>query len=128
MARIIFLCPFARNELSGGIKTAYRQVELLGELGLEAFIYQPEGAPSWFDTRARILTDPRLTAAPGDIWVFPETLNGVLTEMVQSRLAARKLLFCQAHYYTLFNPIAPARYRELGFEKVACQSAIAIRP
>jgi hypothetical protein len=124
VARIIFLCPFAKHELSGGIKTAYRQVELLADLGFEAWVYQPEGAPSWFETRARVLTEPHLIAAPGDIWVFPETLNGVLAEMAQGR-AARKVLFCQAHYYALFNPIAPARYRELGFEKVACQSAIA---
>ena len=116
MARIIFLCPFAKDELSGGIKTAYRQVELLADLGFEAWVYQPEGKPSWFGTRARVLTDPRLIAAPGDIWVFPETLNGMLTEMVQGR-AARKVLFCQAHYYTLFNPIPPHRYRELGFAK-----------
>ena len=125
MARIIFLCPFAKNELSGGIKTAYRQVELLAELGFDAWVYQPEGKPSWFDTRARVLTETRLAAAPGDILVFPETLNGVLAEMAQGRLAARKVMFCQAHYYTLFNPIAPARYRELGFERVACQSTIA---
>ena len=35
------------------------------------------------------------------------------------------MLFSQAHYYTLFNPIRAERYRELGFAKVACQSAIA---
>ena len=123
MARIIFLSPFAKNEITGGIKTAYRQVELLVELGFDAWIYQPEGAPSWFDTRARVLTEPRLAPAPGDILVFPETLNGVLAEMVQARFAAKKVLFCQAHYYTLFNPIPPGRYRELGFAKVGCQSA-----
>ena len=124
MARIIFLCPFAKNEITGGIKTAYRQAELLAELGFDAWVYQPEGKPSWFDTRARVLTEPRLIAS-GDIRVFPETLNGVLAEMVQSRMIGKKVLFCQAHYYTLFNPIAPERYRELGFAKIACQSAIA---
>jgi len=25
VARIIFLCPFAKSEITGGIKTAYRQ-------------------------------------------------------------------------------------------------------
>lgn len=125
MARIIFLTPFARNEITGGIKTAYRHVELLAELGFEAWIYQPEGPPSWFDTRARVLTEPRLATNSGDILVFPETLNGILAEIVQSRLPAKKVLFCQNHYYALFNPIPAARYRELGFEKVVCQSAIA---
>jgi hypothetical protein len=125
VARIIFLCPFARNEITGGIKTAYRQVELLAELGFDACIYQPEGAPAWFATRARVLTEPSLAPAAGDILVFPEVLNGMLAEIVQGRFAAKKVLFCQAHYYTLFNPILPQRYRELGFAKVACQSAIA---
>jgi len=125
VARIIFLCPFAKNELTGGIKTAYRQAELLVELGFDAWVYQPEGLPAWFDTRARVLTEPRLAAVHGDILVFPEVLNGMLAEMVQGRFPAKKVLFCQAHYYTLFNPIAPERYRELGFDKVACQSTIA---
>jgi glycosyltransferase involved in cell wall biosynthesis len=125
VVRIIFLSPFAKNEITGGIKTAYRQVELLAELGFDAWIYQPEGTPSWFATRARVLTEPRLAPAPGDILVFPEVLNGMLAEIVQGRFAAKKVLFCQAHYYTLFNPILPQRYRELGFAKVACQSAIA---
>jgi hypothetical protein len=125
VARIIFLSPFAKNEITGGIKTAYRQAELLAELGFDALVYQPEGKPSWFDTRARVLSEPHLAPAPGDVLVFPETLNGVLAEMVQTRFAAKKVMFCQAHYYTLFNPILPQRYRELGFAKVACQSAIA---
>ena len=45
MARIIFLSPFAKTEITGGIKTAYRQAELLGELGFDAWVYQPEGVP-----------------------------------------------------------------------------------
>jgi hypothetical protein len=125
VARIIFLSPFAKNEITGGIKTAYRQAELLVELGFDALVYQPEGAPPWFATSARVLTEPRFVPAPGDILVFPEVLNGVLAEMVQARVAAKKVLFCQAHYYTLFNPIPPQHYRELGFAKVGCQSTIA---
>lgn len=125
MARIIFLSPFAKSEITGGIKTAYRHVELLGELGFDAFVYQPEGPPSWFETRARVLTAPRLAPAPGDVLVFPEVLNGALAELAQAPLAAKKILFCQAHYYALFNPIPPAGYRELGFENVVCQSTVA---
>jgi hypothetical protein len=125
VGRIIFLSPFAKNEITGGIKTAYRQAELLVELGFDALVYQPEGAPPWFATHAQVLTEPAFTSAPGDILVFPEVLNGVLAEIVQARFAAKKVLFCQAHYYTLFNPIPPQRYRELGFAKVGCQSAIA---
>jgi hypothetical protein len=123
VARIIFLAPFAKNEITGGLKTAYRHAELLSELGFDAAVFQPDGPPSWFETRARLLT--RFTPEAGDVLVFPEVLNGILTEMAQARVAARKVLFCQAHYYTLFNAIAPERYRGLGFERVACQSEIA---
>ena len=63
--------------------------------------------------------------APGDVLVFPEVLNGALAQLAETPMPAKKILFCQAHYYALFNPIPPARYRELGFQKVVCQSAIA---
>src|SRR5206468_2181306 len=38
---------------------------------------------------------------------------------------AKKVLFCQAHHYLLFNSISPERIPHLGFVKVACQSGIA---
>lgn len=123
MARIVFLAPFAKNEITGGVKTVYRHAELLTDLGFDAAVFQPDGPPSWFETHARVLT--RVTPSSGDILVFPEVLNGLLTEMAQAQTAARKVLFCQAHYYTLFNAVAPERYRALGFERIACQSAIA---
>jgi len=61
----------------------------------------------------------------GDVLVFPETINGPLEELVKARTPARKVLFCQAQYYALFNAIPPEEYRRLGFERIACQSAIA---
>jgi hypothetical protein len=121
VARIIFLLPFAKHEISGGIKTTYRHAELLTELGFDAFIYQPDGPPAWFETRARLLR--QLAPDSRDLVVFPESLNGPLMDMMH--LEARKVLFCQAHYYTLFNAVPPETYRNLGFERVACQSAIA---
>jgi len=123
VARIIFLNPFAKTEISGGIKTAYRQAELLAEQGFDAFVYQPDGPPSWFETRAELLT-ARLNPASDDILVFPEALNGPLVEFARMK-GPRKVLYCQAHYYTLFSAVPPQSYRELGFERVACQSAVA---
>jgi Glycosyl transferases group 1 len=123
VARIIFLAPFAKNEITGGVKTFYRHAELLTQLGFDAAVFQPDGPPSWFETRARHVT--HFTPAAGDVLVFPEVLNGILTEMVQARVPGRKVLFCQAHYYTLFNAIAPERYDALGFDRVACQSEVA---
>jgi glycosyltransferase involved in cell wall biosynthesis len=124
VGRIVFLAPFVKTEISGGIKTAYRHAELLAELGFDACVYQPEGAPTWFDTRAKVLrslTQP----APGDVLVFPEAINGPLVDLIKIRTAARKVLFCQAQYYALFNAIPPENYRDLGFARVACQSEIA---
>ena len=124
MARIVFLNPFTRTEISGGIKTAYRHTELLIEMGIDACVYQPEGPPSWFETRAKVLTAWR-TPSPSDILVFPEAINGPLVELAKTKTPAKKILFCQAQYYALFNAIAPEDYRSLGFERIACQSAIA---
>jgi hypothetical protein len=121
VARIVFLAPFRKHEISGGIKTFHRHAELLADMGFDAWIYQPDGAPSWFDTRAKLLMG--LNPAAGDILVFPEALNGPLVELLQ--LPGRKVLFSQAHYYTLFNSIPPERYGSLGFERVACQSTVA---
>jgi glycosyltransferase involved in cell wall biosynthesis len=88
-------------------------------------VYQPEGPPAWFETTARVLRDRHFVLAPGDVLVFPEVLNAVLAELVQAPLNAKKVLFCQAHHYLLFNSIAPERIPQLGFAKVACQSEIA---
>jgi glycosyltransferase involved in cell wall biosynthesis len=124
VGRIVFLAPFVKTEISGGIKTAYRHAELLSEMGFDAAVYQPEGPPSWFETRARTLTAWRQPAR-GDVLVFPEALNGPLVELVKTPTSAKKVLFCQAQYYALFSSIPADDYRELGFARVACQSEIA---
>ena len=124
MGRIVFLAPFVKTEISGGIKTAYRHAELLTEMGFDACVYQPEGPPGWFETRAKVLkslTQP----APSDVLVFPEAINGPLVELARARTPAKKVLYCQAQYYLLFNAIPPEDYRTLGFARVACQSEIA---
>jgi hypothetical protein len=52
MGRIIFMTPFSRMEITGGIKTNYQHAELLAELGFDACIYQPDGQPKWFKSGA----------------------------------------------------------------------------
>ncbi len=125
MRRIVFLCPFSRTDITGGIKTLYRHAELLTQSGLDARIWQPEGKPAWLESTARILTEPGFRPSPNDVLVFPETLNGVLAELVQADLPVKKVLYCQNHYYALFNAIAPERMAELPFDAIACQSHIA---
>jgi len=125
VGRIIFLCPFAKTEISGGIKTAYRHAELLAEMGFDASVYQPEGSPSWFETHAKLVTAAKFAPMAGDILVFPEAINGPLVDMAKARGPARKVLFCQAQYYALFSAIPAENYRDLGFDRVLCQSKIA---
>jgi glycosyl transferase family 1 len=125
VARIIFLCPFSRTELTGGIKIAYRHAEILAQAGLDAFVYQPEGSPAWFETTARVLRERHFSPKSGDVLVFPEVLNAILADLVQAPLDAKKVLYCQAHHYLLFNSISPERIPHLGFAKIGCQSTIA---
>ncbi len=125
MGRIIFLSPFAKTEISGGIKTAYRHAELLAEMGFDALVYQPEGSPSWFETHAKLLTSANFTPMADDVLVFPEAINGPLVDMANARGPAKKVLFCQAQYYALFSAIPAENYRDLGFDRVICQSNIA---
>jgi Glycosyl transferases group 1 len=125
MARIIFLLPFLKTEITGGIKTMYRHAEFLTELGFPAFVFQPDGAPAWFETKAKVLTGASVPAGPGDVLVFPEVLSGGLAELAQAPIQAKKILFCQAQFYTLFNSVPPSRYASLPFSRVLCQSEIA---
>jgi hypothetical protein len=124
VGRIVFLNPFTRTEISGGIKTAYRHAELLTEMGFDALIYQPDGPPNWFETRAKVLT-AWTQPTRGDVLVFPEAINGPLVELARVNTAATKVLYCQAQYYALFNAIPPEEYPSLKFARAACQSAIA---
>lgn len=123
MGRIIFLNPFGKGAITGGVKTAYKQVEILEELGFDAWVYQPEGMPGWFKSHARIMTS---WTAPGpkDVLVFPETINGPLTQMIQARYPSKKVLFCQAQYYAIFSELPVESCTEL-FDRVVCQSKIA---
>lgn len=125
MRRIVFLSPFPRSAITGGIKIVYRHAELLTQSGLDACVWQPEGKPAWLESTARILNESRFLPSPNDVLVFPETLNGDLAELVQADLPAKKVLYCQNHYYALFNSIAPERMAELPLDAIACQSHIA---
>jgi glycosyltransferase involved in cell wall biosynthesis len=125
MGRIIFMTPFSRMEITGGIKTNYQHAELLAELGFDACIYQPDGQPKWFKSSARRLVGEQLLLASDDVVVFPEVLQGVSGEFARAPSPATKVLFCQNQYYAV-NALPPdASYRALGFTHFACSSTIA---
>ena len=95
--------PFPKAEISGGIKTAYRQAELLVELGFDCFIYQPDGHPTWFESRARLIPrwpEPR----PGRCRRSFQDRSTVLSpNWPCSPTQAKKVLFVQAHTYALLQ-------------------------
>jgi glycosyltransferase involved in cell wall biosynthesis len=124
MGRIVFLNPFPKDEIGGGIKTTYRQAEMLLQMGFDAIVVQPEGAPGWFTTR--IVPDraiPSLTAS--DVLVFPEILHGGIGEIARAATSATKVVFCQNQYYMMLNGMTASGYADIGFTRVATTSAIA---
>jgi Glycosyl transferases group 1 len=123
VARIVFVAPFPRTEISGGIKTTYRHAELLTQHGFDAGVYQPQGRPLWFARSARIFAT--LEAGPADILVFPETLNGTVLERAKARVASRKILFCQNQYYLAMSPIPLTDLPAVGFCAFVCSSVAA---
>lgn len=127
MRRIIYLHPFSKTNITGGIKTAYRQVELLRELGYDACVWQPAGAPDWLETSAPVVQHlaPEDVQAQ-DVLVFPEILHlESLHPFLRLRNGCMKLLFCQSRAY-VFNPLVPTyTYEALGFTSVFCPSMAA---
>ena len=90
--RIIYLSWPAR-EISGGIKMAFRHVEVLREAGFDAMIATADAEPPlWFQTTAPVISLDAVVRGE-DVLVFPEN--------DQARLKAfapwpnRKLVFCQ---------------------------------
>ena len=122
MRRIIYLNPFSRLEISGGIKECHRQVELLTELGYQAYVWQPDGRPVWFDSTSPLL-GPYAPAdiRADDILIFPEVLAfEPLPQFLFSASPCTKILFCQNQHYC-FNKWVPLRsYAELGISGVFC--------
>lgn len=122
MGRIVFINPFGKAEITGGIKTAYRHVELLSDLGFDACVYQPDGTPSWFESRAKVMTARPFTPAPDDVLVFPEVLAGPIRELAQMRTPAKKIMYCQNQYYMTLNGATAEGYAALGFTRFAASS------
>jgi hypothetical protein len=115
MGRIIFVNPFSKSLITGGIKTTYSHAALLDELGFATAVFQPDGPPSWCSPRLEALVTDKLTPIADDVLVFPEVLNGWLAEAARTPTPARKVMFCQNQYYMLSYRIDAARYRQLGF-------------
>ena len=94
-ARIVYL-SWPANEISGGIKMAYRHVEVLRAAGWEAVIATPDGqAPRWFQSSAPTLDLTAVTPST-DILVFPENFHQLLHTF--GSWPNRKVVFCQNQF------------------------------
>ncbi|MFQ5635670.1 MAG: hypothetical protein ACE5G3_10130 [Gammaproteobacteria bacterium] len=93
--RKIFYFAFDHDKPSGGIKEAYRHVDILNSNGFDAFIlHQRDGArASWFDHETPIVSAERFSAVfddSRDFVVLPEDLSGGI-----DRFPGRKVIFNQ---------------------------------
>lgn len=123
MSRIIYLCPFPSNVIAGGVKTAYRHVELLAGMGYDAWVWQPQGHPFWFRSEARLVDGfSEETLRPDDVLVFPEVISfPEFGPLLHTKRPCTKLLFCQNQYYVFNDLIPKSTYAQLGFRDVfAC--------
>ena len=111
VARIIFLCPFAKKNRIGDKDLTTIQLVAQRDLA-EAWVYQPEG--SFLVRHARPACYWRLITRPG-VLGFPRN-GSVACSTRWCNRAARKVLFCQAHYYTLFNS-SPWALSRAGLKK-----------
>ena len=133
MRRIVYLSPFYRAEITGGIKTAFRHVELLRAMGIDASVFAPDGMPSWFSSKAALNAKATLNAM-GDLLsdeanplVFPEILRGPLAQAARAAGPAAKALLCQ-NQYCVFNELIPRfTFEQLGFVKLMTVSNVARR-
>lgn len=125
MRRVIYLSPFARTEITGGIKTVFRHVELLRAMGIEASVCAPDGMPVWFSSKATLTAPVAPLSDKGNLVVFPEILGGPLAQAARIATPAAKALLCQNQYYA-FNELIPRfTYAELGFVKLMTVSDVA---
>jgi hypothetical protein len=122
MGRIIYLCPFPKMVITGGVKTAYRHVELLTGMGFDAWVWQPEGHPVWFKSEARLVEGlSEATLRPDDVLVFPEVIGfPEFAPFLHTRQPCTKLLFCQNQYYVFNEWIPKSTHAQLGFRDVFC--------
>jgi hypothetical protein len=115
MGRIIFVNPFAKTLITGGIKSTYYHAELLSELGFRTTVFQPDGPPAWCSPRLQALATNTLMPTAEDILVFPETLNGWLGRAARTPTPARKIIFCQNQFYMISYATTAEAYAKMGF-------------
>jgi hypothetical protein len=125
MKRIIYLSPFAADNIAGGIKVMFGHVAMLRDLGYDACVFSPAGRPVWFSTDEPLFSGPDLLTNPDHLLVFPELLNGKLGEWALAEMQASKILLCQNQYYAFSEALQARPLHELGFVKLLTVGQVA---
>ncbi|MBC7905986.1 MAG: glycosyltransferase family 1 protein [Rhodospirillaceae bacterium] len=114
--RIIFACPFPRDQIAGGIRTTYRHAELLRGVGMDASVFSPDGHPTWFQSDAKVDLGPSLSVSPADVVVINEIIDPVIANFL--RLPATKQMFCQNQFYAFGKLLDLNDHSALGISEV----------
>jgi glycosyltransferase involved in cell wall biosynthesis len=114
--RIIFACPFPRDQIAGGIRHTYQHADLLRRQGIEALVFSPQGHPSWFRSQAEVVSDPAFGFTSDDILVVNEIVSEVTQQFL--RLPSRKQMFCQNQFYSFGQVLGLHGHDELGISEV----------
>lgn len=116
--RIVYL-SWPATEIAGGIKLAFRHVEILREGGFEALIATPGGElPHWFETTAPI-ADISQVAREEDVLVFPENHHGMLKRFAS--WPNRKVVFCQNQFMAFRGLAGSDSYADFGVSALICE-------
>ncbi|MGA2253064.1 MAG: hypothetical protein ABSG53_00245 [Thermoguttaceae bacterium] len=115
--RIVYLSWPAR-EISGGIKMAFRHVEVLRESGFDAVVATTDaGPPAWFQTTAPVIDLNAMTNGE-DVLVFPENHHGLLQAF--RPWPNRKVVFCQ-NWFTAIRGLGECcSFSDFGVSGLLC--------
>jgi hypothetical protein len=113
--RIVYL-SWPASEITGGIKLAFRHVEILCEAGFDAVIATPDGKPpQWFETTAPVTTVSTVLRE-NDFLVFPENHHGLLKAFAE--WSNRKVVFCQNHFMAVRGLGNRPNYTDFGISAI----------
>lgn len=105
---VYYLTPYADGP-HGGIRVAFRHVDILNRLGANAAILYPKGRsrPTWFENSTPMVTAETIRFHANDVLVVPEVYGPTMATI---RDEIRVLVFNQGAYIT-FNHIDPEATR-----------------
>ncbi len=116
--RIVYL-SWPPSEIAGGIKLAFRHVEVLCEAGLDAVIaVQGARRPSWLETTAPMI-DLSDLAAGEDTLVLPENHHEMLAQL--ANWPNRKLVFCQNQFMAFRGLDGQGGYADFGVSGIIAE-------